>query len=415
MSVDPATASGTARGTRAGTTARTDAGAASGWDAVIGQDAVVAALRAAVADDALPHAILLVGARHVGQDALARALTASIVCGAPPARGMPCGGCEACGRVARGVHPALEAFEREGAAHLVEDVRGTWIPSAMRALPDASRRVLRVIEADRMNEAAQNAFLKVLEEPPASVVWVLEAEDEARLLDTVVSRCRRLDLAPWGPEELGAHARSLGIAEARIAAVVRAAMGSPQRVTDLADADVAAARERHLGLVDELVAAGPGVVVPLAKELVAWAKGRSAPLAERNAAELERLEEAFGVENGRGWPPGVKQRITKRFERAERAEQQRSLGILLDDLASWLRDLVAVTAGAPADALVNAEHVGALRRDALAVDVPMVLGWMEGVSRCRAALARNGAPELHLERLLMAIAVGLYARRVRAA
>lgn len=385
------------------------------WDAVLGQDAAVAALRAAVVEGALPHALLLVGQRHVGQDALVRALTAALVCPTPSAPGLPCGACDVCGWIARGVHPALETFEREGAAHLVEDVRGTWIPSAMRALPDAPRRVLRIVEADRMNEAAQNAFLKVLEEPPPSVVWVLEVEDEARLLDTVVSRCRRLDLAPWGPDELGAHARALGVGQDRVDAVVRAAMGSPQRVADLADADIAASRERHLGLVAHLTEVGPGVVVPLAKELVAWAKGRSEPLAAANAAELERLEEAFGVENGRGWPPGVKQRLTKRFERAERAEQQRALGILLDDLGSWCRDLVAVAAGAGADALVNVDHVEALRRDALVVDAAMALGWLDGVVRCRAALARNGAPELHLERLLMAIAVTIYAKRLRAA
>lgn len=385
------------------------------WDAVIGQDAAVAALRSAVAEDALPHAILLVGQRHVGQDALARALTAALVCPAPTSPGLPCDACDVCGWIARGVHPALETFEREGAAHLVEDVRGTWIPSAMRALPDAPRRVLRIVEADRMNEAAQNAFLKVLEEPPPSVVWVLEVEDDTRLLDTVVSRCRRLDLAPWGPEELGAHARTLGVAEPEVAALVRAAMGSPQRVADLADADVAAARVRHLGLVAELTEAGPGIVVPLAKELVVWAKGRSEPLAAANAAELERLEEAFGVENGRGWPPGVKQRITKRFERAERAEQQRALGILLDDLGSWLRDLVAVGAGAEDGPLVNGDRIDALRRDALVVDAAMALDALDRVGRCRTALARNGAPELHIERLLMAIAVAIYAKRARAA
>ena len=111
----------------------------------------------------------------------------------------------------------------------------------------------------------------------------------------------------------------------------------------------------------------------------------------------------------------MKQRITKRFERAERAEQQRALGILLDDLASWLRDLVAVGAGAAAEALVNAEHADALRRDAALLDPAAALAGLDAVVRCRAGLARNGAPELHVERLLMALAVPIYARRMHAA
>lgn len=391
------------------------AAASTAWDAVIGQAAAAAALRSAVAADEVPHALLVVGPPGVGQEALVRAFAAALDCLDAPVPGEACGACDACGRIARGVHPALERFEPDGAAHLVDDVRGAWIPAAMRSLPEARRKVLVIAAADRMNEAAQNAFLKVLEEPPASVVWVLEAEDDARLLDTVLSRCRRLDLAPWGPDELVRHARELGIAEADAVVVARASMGSPQRVADLADPDVAEARQRHLAIVGELAEAGPGAVVPLARELAAWAKARGGPLAERNAAELERLEEAFGVEAGRGWPPGVKQRIVKRFERAERAEQRRALTIVLDDLASWARDLIALGAGADADVVINLDRLDDLARDRQLVDPAAAIGMLEAIGRCRAALERNGAVELHLERLLMAIAVPLFARRLRAA
>jgi hypothetical protein len=58
-------------------------------------------------------------------------------------------------------------FEPDGAAHRVEDVRGAWTEAAMRTTPEARRKVLRIVAADRMNVAAQNAFLKLLEEPPA--------------------------------------------------------------------------------------------------------------------------------------------------------------------------------------------------------------------------------------------------------
>lgn len=385
------------------------------WEAVIGQPAAVAALRAAVGADEVAHAWLVVGMRDVGQDPLITAFAAALNCPTPPAPGLACGTCGTCRRIGRGAHPAVQSFEPDGASHLVEDVRSGWMPAAMTSLPDARRKVLRIASADRMNEAAQNAFLKVLEEPPASVVWVLEVEDESRLLETVASRCRRLDLAPWGPADLEAHAARVGVAPEEVAAIARASMGSPRRVTDLADPDVAAARRRHLGLIDELTRLGPGAVVPIAKELAAWAKSRNEPRRLANERELERLEEAFGVEGQRGWPPGVKQRITKRFERLERAEQHRALSILLDDVASYVRDLVALGSGGDAASLVNIDHAEGLARDVARMPPPDALLALEAVGRCRSSLARNGAVELHLERLLMAVAVPLYARRVRAA
>jgi DNA polymerase III subunit delta' len=283
------------------------------------------------------------------------------------------------------------------------------VDAARDADPDGGPpRVLRIVAADRANEAAQNAFLKVLEEPPPSVVWVLDVEDEGALLDTVISRCRRLDLVPWGPEAMRDLADRLGVPHEQREALSRAALGSPGRLEDLADPDIAQARWDHLALLDRLATGGPGQVVPAAKERVAWARSRIAPVKERHQEEFARLEEAFGVEGNRGWPPGVKQRLTKRFERLERQEQRRALDLLLDDLASYLRDLLAVQSGASADTLVNLDHEAAIRRDAERLPAPAVVGGLQAVARCRDALDRNGNPELQLERLLLALALPLY-------
>ena len=378
------------------------------WSEVLGQPAAVASLRAALAEDEVAHAWLLVGPRGVGQAEAVRALAAALNCPEPPASDEGCGSCSTCERIARGAHPAVADLEPEGAAHVVDAVREQWIPEASRSLTEGRRRVLRVVAADRMNEAAQNAFLKVLEEPPPSVVWVLDAEDETALLETVVSRCRRLDLVPWGPDVMRALAVKLGVPDGRQEVVARAALGSPERLRDLADDEVAAARTVHLGVVGRLADGGPGQVVPVAKELVAWARSRRKAAKERNAAELARLEEAYGVEAGRGWPPGLKQRLTRRFERLERQELHRALDLILDDLASWLRDLLAVQAGATPERIVNIDHEEALRRDAQRLPAAAAIAGLEAVARCREALDRNGSPELQLERLLMSIALPLY-------
>jgi DNA polymerase III subunit delta' len=379
-----------------------------GWDEVLGQSAAVTALRAALTNDEVAHAWLFVGPRGVGQREAARALAAALNCEAPPAPDSGCGTCSTCDRVARGVHPTVADLEPRGANYLVEDVREEWMPLATRTLTEGRRRVLRISAAERANEAAQNAFLKILEEPPPSVVWVLDVEDESTLLETVISRCRRLDFVPWGPEHLDAHARRLGVPDEQRPALVRAALGSPERLADLADPEVAQARWEHLSLLDRLATGGPGEVVPVAKEHVQWAKSRVAPLKERHQAELADLEESFGVEGGRGWPPGVKQRVTRRFERLERQEQRRALDLLLDDVASYLRDLLAVQAGGRGADLVNLDHEAALRRDAERLPAVDAVEALQAVARCREALERNGSPELQLERLLYALALPLY-------
>ena len=381
---------------------------AADWDEVLGQPAAVTALRAALTNDEVAHAWLFVGPRGVGQRAASRALAAALNCEQPPAPDTGCGVCSTCERVARGVHPTVADLEPRGANYLVEDVREEWMPLATRTLTEGRRRVLRISAAERANEAAQNAFLKILEEPPPSVVWVLDVEDESTLLETVVSRCRRLDFVPWGPEPLDADALRLGVPDEQRPALVRAALGSPERLADLADPEVAQARWAHLSLLDRLAVGGPGEVVPVAKEHVQWAKSRMAPLKERHQAELTDLEEAFGVDGGRGWPPGVKQRVTRRFERLERQEQRRALDLLLDDLASYLRDLLAVQAGGRGADLVNLDHEAALRRDAERLPAADAVQALQAVARCREALDRNGSPELQLERLLYTLALPLY-------
>lgn len=402
-------------------------------DAGVGGARVAAtALHDAIASDRLSHAWLLVGPDGVGQQELAVALASHANCRDGSAGSRPCGRCDACLRTARDVHPALMTFEPDGVAHRVEDVRGAWTEAAMRTAPEARRKVLRIVAADRMNVAAQNAFLKLLEEPPASVVWILEAEDPGRLLETILSRCRRADLPPWSSADVrawlaaqfdggaGGGAQDVG----RVESVVCAARSSgewlrgvrrdlvgvgPREAREVLDT-VTRLRDEHLGLVDVLAREGPGAVIPTAKRLVGVAKERREALAERHAQEMVALEEAYGVEGPSGWPPGVKARIEKRFERIARAEEQRTLRLTLDDLGGLLRDLVAVTAGAGAGALINTDRIEALQRDALRLHPVDLLAALDAVRDCRAALDRNGAPELQLERLLLSIATSLYVR-----
>jgi DNA polymerase III subunit delta' len=387
------------------------------WDRVVGQEAATTIVRAAVSREEVAHAWLLVGTPGVGQGELVAALAADLNCEQRGEGGAACGACSTCTRIAAGRHPACQTFEPEGAEHVVGSVREAWIPAATRSLVEGRVRVLRIVAADRMNEGAQNAFLKVLEEPPAPVVWVLDAEDPGMLLDTIVSRCRRLDLAPWGPAQLAARADQLGAPAERRDALVAAALGALERLEALIDDVLAAAeaaedpdaddaattpaRDRHVAMVGRLLDEGPGIAVGLARELDAWAKEQRKRRGARHREELDRLEESFGGE----WPPGVKKRVEKRLERLERGERRRALTRALDDIATYLRDLVAVASGASP---VNVDHEERIRRDAERLPPRVALVGLDAIREATEALEGQGQPELQLERMFLRLGVEIY-------
>lgn len=415
-------------------TETTSAGPVS-WDRT-GQPHASAALQGALSRDELGHAFLLLGPAGVGQREVAQALAAALNC--PDAvGGEGCGVCDTCGRIGRDTYTALVSFEPEGAQHLVASVREDWIPAASRTLTEGRRRVVRIVAADRMNESAQNAFLKALEEPPPSTVWVLEATDDATLLDTILSRCRRLDLTTWPPEALRGRAAELGIPEPRLAAAVRAATGSPDRLASLAarecpecgrvvpagpDSDACdrhkqpvatvpeRGRDRNLAVVGRLIAEGPGGVSAVVREIADWTKQCAAGLESQHRDEIERLPEEYGVARPSELPRGLVTRLGARHKRLQREATQAAWHRFLDEFGSWIRDLLVIHGGGGDADLVNLDHAAEAQVDAARLPVAACVRALADINRCRNAISEfNGQPELQLERVLHPVAAALFA------
>lgn len=159
--------------------------------------------------DRVPQALLITGAAGIGKSAFARAVAARLLCSHPRAEGA-CGDCPACHWLAQGNHPdirlvvpeadvegastAPEGDKKRGSEHIVID--------QIRALTDfvyvgahhGSAKVVVIDPASAMNVAAANSLLKILEEPPATVYFLLITRNETDVLATVRSRCRLLKL-----------------------------------------------------------------------------------------------------------------------------------------------------------------------------------------------------------------------------
>ncbi|HUP55358.1 MAG TPA: hypothetical protein VM408_07615, partial [Methylomirabilota bacterium] len=200
-----------------------------------GQPAALAAVGSMMRGGA-PHAVLLVGPAGIGKTTLALDLAAGLLCTAEEIGARPCGACRACRLVASGTHPDVHRIAPEGPGRQVviggpgARARGIRdLIGELSLLPvEGGARIAIIEAAHRMNEDAQAALLKTLEEPPSGVSLILCADAEEPLLPTIRSRCARLRLGPVGTREVEAILDEHGVADAPLAArLARIAAGRP--------------------------------------------------------------------------------------------------------------------------------------------------------------------------------------------
>jgi DNA polymerase III delta' subunit len=255
-----------------------------------GQPRALAAI-ASMVTGSVPHAVLLVGPASSGKTTLALDLAAGLLCSDPDPTARPCRLCRGCRLVASGNHPDLHRLAPEGPGGQVrigkaaDPESGTIrrLISELALLPaEGGSRVAIVEQAHRINDDAQNALLKMLEEPPAGVTIVLCADDEECLLPTVRSRCVRIRLGPVAGREIERWLGELGAAEAPAASrFARLAGGCPGLALTYARAPEAARLRGEIarGLID-LLAAGRHERLTSVRSLMRSAAALEAALAE---------------------------------------------------------------------------------------------------------------------------------------
>lgn len=161
------------------------------FDSVVGQKALTATLRNAIATQKLAHAYLFCGSRGVGKTSCARIFAKTINCEHPTAEGNPCNECPSC--KAFNQNRSLNIVELDAASNNSVDNIRELIDQVQIPPTDGKYRVFIIDEVHMLSSAAFNAFLKTLEEPPSYVIFILATTEKHKILPTILSRCQIYD------------------------------------------------------------------------------------------------------------------------------------------------------------------------------------------------------------------------------
>jgi DNA polymerase-3 subunit delta' len=294
------------------------------FDDLIGHAPVIDLLRSEVRNPA--QAYLFVGPASTGKASAARRFAAALMCGTDA---------ECIRRVMEGAHPDVVLVEPDGRRSITVDQARHTVAQASLAPLEGVHKVFLFEEGGLMNDEAANALLKTLEEPTRSTIFLLVAESDDDLPETVASRCRKVVFGRVSEDEVRDGLMRIGIDAEPAAQAARISGGRPGLARALAmEPDVATYRRVWLNVPLQLPE-HPGDAYVLAEQVTAAADPLLAALKKRHADEAS----AFQAEGGIG--KAVQERHDRALKRASSALFISGLEIL----AGFYRDAAAAQFG----------------------------------------------------------------------
>jgi len=302
------------------------------WSNIVGHDHLVALFRHVEEKNRLGHAYLFVGPEGVGKKLFARELAKALLCEAPPTGQTltACDRCDACLLVKAGTHPDyFEVGRLEDKNELDKDQMQELCANFGLKPARGHGKVAVLDDADDLNDASANCFLKTLEEPPPRSIFILVGGSMDRQLPTILSRCQVVRFGPLKSPQVAEALRRAGVTDAT--QLVRLSGGSPGQALALAEPELWDFRTTLLqGLRSPKIDS-----VALAKKLTEFVEdaGKEGALQRQRATLVrkllvETLADALAVSLGgepRRTDPHDRQIVQ---DLASRANPQRLLAVL---------------------------------------------------------------------------------------
>lgn len=361
-----------------------------------GHDAAAAHL-AALLTDAPPHALLIVGPRGAGAGTLARDAVATLMCGAP-VDGGPCGACRSCRLISSGSHTDLVVISPTGESNTIKigQIRALAAGFALFSV-EGGRRIALIEHADLMNEDAQNALLKTLEEPPSRTHVILAAAEDSRLMPTIRSRCAVIRLGlPDANQASELIGERLGVDAPTAVRLLRMSSGRPGPLIDAeVTGDAARAHAQIRRQILDFAATQPHARLWQLSALVADARAILVAGDDDDAADGTESDDSSDDAPLVDAEP-KKKSPAKRSVKPTPAERRAAATALLRLWRGVARDLALVSTGA-VDQIAFPEDRAEI--EAVAFKLPPAI-WGEAlrdIDKKLSALRRNGNPELLLD------------------
>ncbi|HEU4495263.1 MAG TPA: DNA polymerase III subunit gamma/tau, partial [Rubrobacteraceae bacterium] len=334
---------------------------------IVGQEPVVRTLSRAIETERLAHAYLFSGPRGTGKTSTAKVLAMGLNCVKGPTP-EPDGTCESCRAIVN--NSSLDVVEMDAASNRgIDEIRD--LRDRVNLAPVAGRMKVYIIDEVHMLTAeAFNALLKMLEEPPEHVVFVLATTEKHKVLPTITSRCQSFDFRRPGVETL--KDKLAEIAEAERIEV------EPEALTVIAREGRGSFRDAE-GLLDQLSSFAEGLITASMVRELLGSVGPEALLETTSALYERRAADAL--------------RIVDRL-----SNEGRDLGQLVTELISHLRTLMLLP-HAPEIALaeVGADERGSLEEQAHSIPTAEVVRLIEAMDAALGRIKRGGDPKLELE------------------
>ena len=355
---------------------------------------------------AMTHSWLFTGPPGAGRSTSALAFAAALVCTDPEELG--CGRCQSCRDVFAGAHTDVVHVVPQELVIKVKTVREI-IAQASRLPTISPYRIIIIDDADRFSFEAADAFLKTVEEPPASTVIIMCAPstDPEDFSTTLRSRCRHLYVpAPSTSEIVRLLMEEEGASEqvARLAAVT--SLHHVGRARRLVRSEEAQLRRGTAINLAELVFHGDQAfkaVASLVKSADAAAKDA---YADADREERDKLENALGMgAKGKGAARALRGSASsmKELEAAQKARGTRRLRDVLDltlvDVAGVYRDAIVIRSGSGVE-LVHPDFEGLSRDIAERVDVAGLTECLDAIAECRERLDQSVLPVIAFNGML---------------